>query len=54
MFPGCHAPLAGLSLNDVDDGVEEIGFAMLAAEVLYHVEISRLILQSEKECMVPG
>lgn len=34
MSPGRHAPLDGLSLRDVYDGVKEVGFAMLAAEVL--------------------
>ena len=29
-----HVALAGLALCDVDDAVEEVGFAMLAAEVL--------------------
>jgi hypothetical protein len=31
---GGHVALAGLALLDVDDGVEEVGFAVLAAEVL--------------------
>jgi len=32
-----HVTLAGLALSDVDDAVEEIGFAMLAAEILAQV-----------------
>ena len=32
--PGRHIPLHGFGLRDVDDGVEEIGFAVLAAEIL--------------------
>lgn len=31
---GCHAPLHGLGLGDVHDGVEEVSLAMLATEVL--------------------
>jgi hypothetical protein len=31
---GGHAALVGLGLGDVDDVVEEVGFAMLATEVL--------------------
>lgn len=30
----CHVPLHGFGLRGVDDGVEEEGFAVLAAEVL--------------------
>jgi hypothetical protein len=29
-----HVALAGLALLDVDDGVEEVGLAVLAAEIL--------------------
>lgn len=31
---GGHVALDGLGLGDVDDGVEEVGFAVLAAEIL--------------------
>lgn len=34
MSTGSHAALDSLRLGDVDDVVEEVGFAMLAAEVL--------------------
>jgi hypothetical protein len=30
----CHIPLTCFPLGDVDDAIEEVGFAMLAAEVL--------------------
>lgn len=29
-----HVALDGFGLQDVDDGVEEVGFAVLAAEIL--------------------
>lgn len=32
---GRHVTLDWLALGDVDDGVEEVGFAVLAAEVLW-------------------
>ena len=35
-----HVTLAGLAFGDVDDGVEEVGFAVLAAEVLLHRYVS--------------
>jgi hypothetical protein len=31
----CHITLAGLALSDVDNRVKEVGFAMLATEVLW-------------------
>jgi hypothetical protein len=34
MPAGCHIALVGFRFNDVDNAVEEIGLAMLAAEVL--------------------
>lgn len=34
MASSSHVPLGGLTLNHVDNGIEEVGFAMLAAEVL--------------------
>jgi hypothetical protein len=34
---GRHVALVGLRLGDVDDAVEQIRFAVLAAEVLRHV-----------------
>jgi hypothetical protein len=37
---GSHIPLAGLARIDVDDTVEEVGFAMLATKVLFRVHIS--------------
>jgi len=33
MTAGCHVPLAGIALDDIDDGVEEVGLSMLASEV---------------------
>lgn len=36
MAAGGHVTLAGFALLDVDHGVEEVGFAMLAAEILQH------------------
>ena len=33
-----HVTLAGLTLLNVDDGVEEIGFAVLTAEVLHNLQ----------------
>lgn len=32
--PCSHVALDGFGLRDVDDGVEEVGFAMLATEIL--------------------
>jgi len=32
--PCCHVALDGFGLRDVNNGVEEVGFAMLAAEIL--------------------
>lgn len=43
--PGRHIPLHGFGLGDVYDGVEEVGLAVLAAEILqesvsyYHLTI---------------
>jgi hypothetical protein len=34
MSPCGHVALAGVAGGDVDDVVEEVGFAMLAAEIL--------------------
>ena len=34
MSPRGHVALNGFSLRDIYDGVEQVGFAMLAAEVL--------------------
>lgn len=31
---GGHVTLDGIGLGDVDDGIEEVGFAVLAAEIL--------------------
>jgi len=33
MTPRRHVPIAGFAFDDVDDGIEEVGFAVLAAEV---------------------
>jgi hypothetical protein len=43
MTAGGHVALTGLALLDVDDGVEEVGFAVLAAEVLLHNNVSRQV-----------
>jgi hypothetical protein len=40
---GGHVTLASLTLLDIDDGVEEVGFAVLAAEVLLHNNVSRQV-----------
>lgn len=46
--PACrHVTLAGLALGDVDDGVEEVGFAVLAAEVLLYTYISIIEIKRE-------
>ena len=34
MAPRCHVALIGFAVDDVDDFAEEVGFAVLAAEVL--------------------
>jgi putative NIF3 family GTP cyclohydrolase 1 type 2 len=34
MAAGGHVALVGLGLGDIDDVVKEVGFAVLAAEVL--------------------
>jgi hypothetical protein len=38
---GGHVALASLALSDVHDGVEEVGFAVLAAEVLLGINVRR-------------
>lgn len=35
MTAGGHAAFCGFGLGDIHDGVEEVGFAMLAAEMLF-------------------
>jgi hypothetical protein len=46
---GRHVALVGFRFGDVDDLVEEVGFAVLAAEVLgmmsttYHIEDTRKV-----------
>jgi hypothetical protein len=40
MSTGCHVSLARFPLGDVYDAIEEVGFAMLAAEVLLQYSYS--------------
>ena len=40
MSAGRHVAFGGFGLGDVYDGVEEVGFAMLAAEVLIGASVS--------------
>ena len=49
MATGCHAPLHGLGLGDINDGVEEIGLAVLATEVLGVKHVSRQYNQIEDQ-----
>lgn len=37
-----HVAFDGLGLHDVDDGVEEVGFSVLAAEVLERDVVSAI------------
>ena len=37
-----HVPLGGLTLNHVDNGIEEVGLAVLAAEVLQKIAVSTI------------
>ena len=39
MAAGGHVAFAGFALLDVDDAVEEVGFAVLAAEVLEYIDV---------------
>lgn len=43
---GSHAPLDGFRLGDVHNVIEEVGFAMLAAEILYSMSGQQL----DKRC----
>ncbi len=45
MSARCHAALGRFGLVDVDDRFEEIGFAMLAAEVLVREQVSMLDIE---------
>lgn len=44
----CHAALGRFGLVDVDDGLEEIGFAMLAAEVLVREQVSIVEVKEQR------
>jgi len=39
-----HVPLGGLTLNHVDNGIEEVGFAVLTAEVLPKSQLVKWLL----------
>lgn len=43
MSPSCHVALAWLALNDVDDGAEEVRFAVQAAEVLQSLGLAQRV-----------
>lgn len=53
---GGHVPFSGLTLNHVDNGIEEVGFAMLAAEVLPELQSVKLmfLLALEYEVSYPA
>ena len=47
-----HVAFVGVRLRNVDDGVEEVGFAMLAAEVLRHISTISILFSSCRDVYV--